>query len=457
MPKSRYCLILAAFAGFVLLGPVDSQAQDQEDEQIDGPRIFCEEPQIDLGRVREGDKATAIWVIKNIGTRPLVIDELKASCGCTTVALTDAEKVVAAGATQEIKATFDSKGRNGMQGKRVTIKSNDPANDNFKLEFRADVFTLFDIRPKRLHFRNARRGEAIEQKVEIVPTKGLGDLKEVNINVPEDYVTYKIEDFQDEGTRVNGMQITFTISDQAPIDPVSMTAEITAKVGDDEKQVSLMISGQVVGDLAFRPRQIQQTRPISRGDKLLPVVLSSPAGRPFKVIGAGGGSILDVDFEERREGIEFIINMTVRDDAPSGPFGAMVNIRTTSLDQPMIQVPIYAHVKEEIQTEPPLVLLSTAGETPKRVRRVRLEAEPRQMLDIMEVHTNQTYLSAKVIEAATGDRPNVKWVEVALEGDVDAGIHDGLLTVRTNVNGAQQITMPITVLSGDPLKVSASR
>ena len=159
MRKSRIGLFLAALTGVVLFGPAAAPAQDSE-EVIEGPRIFCEEPQIDLGKVREGDKVKAIWLVKNIGNRPLVIDDLKASCGCTTVALTEAEKVIAAGATQEITATFDSKGRNGMQGKRVTVKSNDPANSNFKLEFRAEVFSPFDIRPKRLHFRNAppRRG-----------------------------------------------------------------------------------------------------------------------------------------------------------------------------------------------------------------------------------------------------------------------------------------------------------
>ena len=135
----------------------------------------------------------------------------------------------------------------------------------------------------------------------------------------------------------------------------------------------------------------------------------------------------------------------------------MVNVRTTSLDQPMIQVPIYANVKHEIQVDPPLALLRTDGEKPKRVRRVRLEADPRQLLEITEAYTNKTFVSAKILPPQDAARPNIKWVELTVEGDLEAGVHDGTVTIRTNVNGAQEISLPLTVLSGDPQKMSASR
>ncbi|MFM6925489.1 MAG: DUF1573 domain-containing protein, partial [Ferruginibacter sp.] len=38
---------------------------------------------IDLGKVKQGVPATATFVVKNVGTEPLIIEQANPTCGCT--------------------------------------------------------------------------------------------------------------------------------------------------------------------------------------------------------------------------------------------------------------------------------------------------------------------------------------------------------------------------------------
>jgi hypothetical protein len=64
---------------------------------------------------------------KNTGTRPLVIVNASASCGCTVPQ--KPEKPILPGEIGFIKIVFDSKGRVGNAHKTVTVESN--ANPGF--------------------------------------------------------------------------------------------------------------------------------------------------------------------------------------------------------------------------------------------------------------------------------------------------------------------------------------
>ena len=67
----------------------------------------------------------------------LVLDNVKASCGCTATAPKD--KIVKAGQTSEIVATFNSRGRRGQQNKSITVRSNDPDKPAVILRLKVNV------------------------------------------------------------------------------------------------------------------------------------------------------------------------------------------------------------------------------------------------------------------------------------------------------------------------------
>ncbi|MBK7558678.1 MAG: DUF1573 domain-containing protein [Chitinophagaceae bacterium] len=80
-----------------------------------------------FGKISDGEKVEYSYRFKNTGTKPLVIQDASASCGCTVPQ--KPEKPILPGETGFIKIVFDSKGRVGNAYKTVTVLSN--ANPGF--------------------------------------------------------------------------------------------------------------------------------------------------------------------------------------------------------------------------------------------------------------------------------------------------------------------------------------
>lgn len=77
----------------------------------------------DFGTINEIDGPKAYkFSFKNTGKKPLIISNVKASCGCTTPQWTKAP--IAAGKTGYIKVSFDPKNRPGPFNKSITVSSN---------------------------------------------------------------------------------------------------------------------------------------------------------------------------------------------------------------------------------------------------------------------------------------------------------------------------------------------
>lgn len=80
----------------------------------------------DYGVIEQGETVSHMFTFKNSGREPLVLSNVKPSCGCTTPKWT--KEPIAPGGTGEIMVEFDSKGKSGKQTKTVTITANtDPA------------------------------------------------------------------------------------------------------------------------------------------------------------------------------------------------------------------------------------------------------------------------------------------------------------------------------------------
>jgi hypothetical protein len=76
----------------------------------------------DFGTLKEGKKVTHVYKFKNTGTKPLLITNAQASCGCTVPEWP--KEPIAPGGAGELKATFDSKGKMGKQTKSITVTAN---------------------------------------------------------------------------------------------------------------------------------------------------------------------------------------------------------------------------------------------------------------------------------------------------------------------------------------------
>jgi hypothetical protein len=86
------------------------------------PEIEFEEDFHDFGKIIQGEIVTYAFKFKNTGKSDLLISRVSTSCGCT--ASEYPREPIKPGEEGNIKITFNSRGRIGVQRKTATILSN---------------------------------------------------------------------------------------------------------------------------------------------------------------------------------------------------------------------------------------------------------------------------------------------------------------------------------------------
>lgn len=102
-----------------------------------GAKIFFPETQHDFGKVEEGEVVNYVFKFENKGTQPLVIKNVRTSCGCTAAVTSEGE--LKPGQSGTIKVNFDTKNRMGRATKTITVVSNDFNEPNKVLTIYADI------------------------------------------------------------------------------------------------------------------------------------------------------------------------------------------------------------------------------------------------------------------------------------------------------------------------------
>ncbi len=74
------------------------------------------------GNINEGQKLAVSFRFKNSGIKPLIIESVHPACGCTVADYP--KKALAPGEEGEITGEFDSRDREGLQHKEITVMSN---------------------------------------------------------------------------------------------------------------------------------------------------------------------------------------------------------------------------------------------------------------------------------------------------------------------------------------------
>ena len=88
----------------------------------EAPVMTFEKTEHDFGTITQGENVTHIFKFTNTGKSDLLIANAKGSCGCTVPEYP--RTPIKPGESGEMKVTFSSAGRNGMQSKTVDITTN---------------------------------------------------------------------------------------------------------------------------------------------------------------------------------------------------------------------------------------------------------------------------------------------------------------------------------------------
>lgn len=120
--------ILTLFIAFFSLTLVHSQEKK--------PEISFEKTVIDYGTVNKGDNGVREFVFRNSGNAPLIISNVKSTCGCTIPK--KPEKPILPGESEKIQVKYDTK-RVGFIRKSITVTSNAASNPTTILKIKGQV------------------------------------------------------------------------------------------------------------------------------------------------------------------------------------------------------------------------------------------------------------------------------------------------------------------------------
>jgi hypothetical protein len=91
----------------------------------------------DYGKIPEGQKLDVAFRFRNTGTTPLVIGRVQPSCGCTIAE--QPRKPISPGAEGQIRASFNSEGRVGINHKTLLVTANTKGSQSYSLQFVVEV------------------------------------------------------------------------------------------------------------------------------------------------------------------------------------------------------------------------------------------------------------------------------------------------------------------------------
>lgn len=122
---------------------LEASAADTAHSTSLGPQLSVPATVHDFGTVTQGRTLAFNWPIANVGVAPLLISDVKPSCGCTTTG--EWPHVLTPGQSGTIPIRLETAELLGAITKTVLVRSNDPVQPEQVLEMRATIWTPISI------------------------------------------------------------------------------------------------------------------------------------------------------------------------------------------------------------------------------------------------------------------------------------------------------------------------
>ncbi len=125
MKKTFLTLALVAVCGgmaFAQEAQKVSASPEAHKTSLTPDNIDFKSASYDFGTIPEGPAAEHVFMFKNTGKEPIIIQRVQPSCGCTAPDWT--KEPIAPGKTGMVKATYGTQGRPGHFEKMMTVFTN---------------------------------------------------------------------------------------------------------------------------------------------------------------------------------------------------------------------------------------------------------------------------------------------------------------------------------------------
>ena len=125
----KIAVLIFLVSGFMLAGAQTPQITQIKPEMPDA--LLIKTAEFDFGKIPQGKPVFTFFEIMNTGTEPLKLDNVQASCGCTTPEWN--QEAIAPGSTATIKVGYNAAAE-GYFEKPITITYNTSQSKQLKIK-----------------------------------------------------------------------------------------------------------------------------------------------------------------------------------------------------------------------------------------------------------------------------------------------------------------------------------
>ncbi|MBI4577021.1 MAG: DUF1573 domain-containing protein [Planctomycetes bacterium] len=414
-------------------------AASQATPQGAGPRLGLDATEHDFGRIADGAQPTHVFRFRNEGGAPLEVLEVRPTCGCTAVVLS--ERRIAPGAEGRLEVSFDSRRRPGLQIKGIWLRTNDPADRGrgpgmVELVIRAEVINLFEIQPAFFNFAAFFREDAPVRTLSVLRTDGSAFAPEA-VEVSHPGLRCEVEPLAHEGRE--GITLRVRVVPPSAYGPLNATVRVRTGL-EAQPVLEIPVYGAVRGAVEFYPKELH-LRGVAGGDLAYPVRLSvtQARGGALRVLEARVEPpvvILQPDPASPPDRAEYQLALAA--DAPPGVLGGWVTLLLADEETPLVRIPYFALIAPRVEVSPPALYLSAGTTGPWRVR---VAAPTLVRFQVTGAEVAPPVLSAAVAPEAGGFVVELSRTPVTT-GD-PGGPLAATLVVHTDVAGEERVEVPI--------------
>jgi hypothetical protein len=123
------------------------------------PQLVVDSSVHDWGKIYSGVKKEVTFVLHNSGDEPLIIGNVRSSCGCTAAMLSS--KILPPDGQAELIVRFNSQHFSGHVTKRVLLLTNDPQQRQQQFTVQAQVISELVASPAMLNLGAIEPGKAL--------------------------------------------------------------------------------------------------------------------------------------------------------------------------------------------------------------------------------------------------------------------------------------------------------
>ncbi len=298
-----------------------------------GPQAVADQPVVDVGDVRRGEAVRHTFFIRNRGDAPLLLTEVKPTCGCTVA---EYDRTIAAGGRGQVAAVVETESFSGPIAKAITVFTNDPGNPRISLVVKANVRQPVTARPGYARFVTVQ-GKRVEPSTQVVAAADRPELQVIGVRSPYPFVTASHRRLEGEAGR---WEVRLELDPGAPAGPLADYVVVRTD-HPEQPELRIPVSGLVRPVIAVTPRvadfgrrELAEAQTKSLEVENLGEALVELTEVQSDVEG------VEAEIEPVEDGRRYRVRLTLLPGLPKGEFEGVLTLRTSSERQPEVQVPL---------------------------------------------------------------------------------------------------------------------